>query len=329
MRVVFGLVLILGFALAGFAVYLANGYVNSYRVALAKAKSGEGIETVEVYVAAQRLEYGDRLDPSLVKVAKFPKASLPEGVFLKTGGAAPYYKPWDELDKATRKTLKTAAKEAGFDPIKTGLRVTDSPDLFPETGEERYVMRSIEKGEALIVARLTDPGQDAGITSRLGPGMRAFAIKVDVASGVSGFLRPGDRVDVYWTGRVAQMNDEMGRGSTDVTKLIETGVKLIAIDQQAYGDNSSATIARTVTVSALPEQVAALAQAQSTGRLSLALVGSGDTSEVGPVEVDQMSLLGLVAPEPEKVVEIEREKVCTIRTRKGGEMVEIPIPCTN
>lgn len=329
MRVVFGLVLILGFALAGFAVYLANGYVNSYRVALAKAKTTEGIETVDVYVAAQRLDYGDRLDKTAVKVVKFPKASLPEGTFLESGGAVPYYKPWDELDKATRKTLKTAAKEAGFDPIKTGLRVTESPDLFPETGEERYVMRSIEKGEAIIVARVTDPGQDAGITSRLGPGMRAFAIKVDVASGVSGFLRPGDRVDVYWTGRVTQMNDEMGRGATDVTKLIETGVKLIAIDQQAYGDNSSATIARTVTVAALPEQVAALAQAQSTGRLSLALVGSGDTSEVGPVEVDQMSLLGLVAPEPEKIVEIEREKVCTIRTRKGGEMVEIPIPCTN
>lgn len=329
MRVVFGLVLILGFALAGFAVYLANGYVNSYRVALAKAKTTEGIETVEVYVANARLEYGDRLDQTAVKVVKFPKASLPEGTFLKTGGAAPYYKPWDELDKATRKTLKAAGKEAGFDPVKTGLRITESPDLFPETGEERYVMRSIEKGEAIIVARVTDPGQDAGITSRLGPGMRAFAIKVDVASGVSGFLRPGDRVDVYWTGRVTPLNDEMGRGSTDVTKLIETGVKLIAIDQQAYGDNSSATIARTVTVSALPEQVAALAQAQSTGRLSLALVGSGDTSEVGPVEVDQMSLLGLVAPEPEKIVEVEREKVCTIRTRKGGEMVEIPIPCTN
>ena len=109
----------------------------------------------------------------------------------------------------------------------------------------------------------------------------------------------------------------------------ETGVKLIAVDQSAYGDKTATTIARTVTVSAKPQQVAALAQAQSTGRLSLALVGSGDTSEVGPVEVDQMSLLGLEAPEEEKIVEVEKEEVCTIRTRKGGEMIEIPIPCTN
>lgn len=330
MRLIFGLVLILGFALAGFAVYLANGYVNSYRVALAKAKTGESIETVEVYVAAKALTYGDKLEKSDVKVVRFPKAAVPDGTFFKAGGAAPYYRPWDDLDNATRKSLKAAAKAAGFDPVKTGLRVTNSADLFPETGEDRYVLRNIERGEALVVARLTEPGQDAGITSRLAPGMRAFAIKVDVSSGVSGFLRPGDRVDVYWTGRIAQITDDaVGRNSTDVTKLIETGVKLIAIDQQAYGDSSSATIARTVTVSALPEQVAALAQAQSTGQLSLALVGSGDTSEVGPVEVDQMSLLGLQAPEPKEVVEVEREKICTIRTRKGAEMVEIQIPCTN
>ena len=202
--------------------------------------------------------------------------------------------------------------------------------LFPEnTKEQRIVLRNIEKDEAIMAVKVTEPGEDSGLTSRLARGMRAFALKVDVSSGVSGFLRPGDRVDVYWTGRVASFADESGRSSTDVTKLIETGVKLIAVDQSAYGDKTATTIARTVTVSAKPQQVAALAQAQSTGRLSLALVGSGDTSEVGPGEVDQMSLLGLEAPEEEKIVEVEKEEVCTIRTRKGGEMIEIPIPCTN
>ena len=51
-------------------------------------------------------------------------------------------------------------------------------DLFPETGEERFVMRTIERGEAVLASKVTLPGQDAGITSRLSPGMRAFAIKV-------------------------------------------------------------------------------------------------------------------------------------------------------
>lgn len=328
MRVVFGLVLILGIALAGFAVYLANGYVNSYRVALAKAKGSEGIATVDVYVASKRMNYGDRLEKDAVRVVKFPRSAVPEGTFLQQGGAVPYHKPWDELDEATQDKLRENP-QPGVNPRRDGMKVTEKDDLFPETGEERFVLRTIEKGEAILANKITRPGQDAGITSRLGRGMRAFAIKVDVASGVSGFLRPGDRVDVYWTGRVAAYGDEGGRSSSDVTKLIETGVKLIAVDQSAYGDKTANTIARTVTVSAKPQQVAALAQAQSTGRLSLALVGSGDTSEVGPVEVDQMSLLGLEAPIVEKVVEVEKEEVCTIRTRKGGEMIEIPIPCTN
>jgi pilus assembly protein CpaB len=29
------------------------------------------------------------------------------------------------------------------------------------------------------------------------------------------------------------------------------------------------------------------------------------------------------------VVEVEQEEVCTVRTRRGGEVVEIPIECTN
>ena len=148
--------------------------------------------------------------------------------------------------------------------------------------------------------------------------MRAFAIKVDVASGVSGFVQPGDRVDIYWTGSVNGLDG-------DLTRLIESTTQVIAVDQQA-GASSGATVARTVTVAASPEQVARLAQAQATGRLALSLVGNADESISGMVEVDSNTLLGIQAQE---VVKVEAEKVCTIRNRKGGEVIEIPITCTN
>ena len=73
--------------------------------------------------------------------------------------------------------------------------------------------------------------------------------------------------------------------------------------------------------------VAALAQAQTTGRLSLALVGAEDDTIASAIEVNQRSLLGL--GEIDAPVEKEKERVCTIRTRRGAEVVEIPIPCTN
>jgi pilus assembly protein CpaB len=191
-------------------------------------------------------------------------------------------------------------------------------ELFPEGKPKfRTVLRAMEAGEPLLAIKVTEPGADGGLTSRLGRGMRAFAIRVDVASGVSGFLRPGDTVDVFWTG---QSRDKQ------VTRLIQTGIQLIAVDQIADEDTSRPLIARTVTVEATPQQVAALAQAQSTGRLSLSLVGADDEEVIEVVEVDQKALLGI---EDAPVVVEEKKEVCTIRTRRGAEVVEIPIPCTN
>ena len=239
--------------------------------------------TVDVFVATKPLKYGERLSKDAVRAVRWPQNAIPEGAFT-------------ELDA-----------------------------LFPphEGDDLRVVLRAMEKDEAILAVKVTDPGKDAGITSRLQRGMRAFAIKVDVSSGVSGFLRPGDKVDVYWTG----MMPGSGGAHGEVTRLIETNVELVAVDQSAGGDINEAIIARTVTVAAHPRQVAALAQAQTTGRLSLALVGAGDDTIASVVEVDQRTLLGLGALEAPQ--EVEQEKVCTIRTRRGAEVVEIPIPCTN
>ena len=107
----------------------------------------------------------------------------------------------------------------------------------------------------------------------------------------------------------------------------EAGVKIIAIDQSSNGQSSEAAIANTVTVAVQPYQVAALAQAQSTGNLSLSLVGAEDDTVAAEIEVDQRRLLG-IAKETVKV-ETTTQKVCTIRTRRGAEVLEIPIPCTN
>jgi len=197
---------------------------------------------------------------------------------------------------------------------------TDQAALFPDGAPPRLVLRPMEQFEPLLTVKVTEPGEDAGITTRLAKGMRAFAIKVDVASGVSGFLRPGDAVDVYWTGQVAGVEGE-------VTRLIESTIRIVAVDQTATDDGSAPTIiARTVTVEASPEQVARLAQAQATGRLALSLVGSGDEVRAGTVEVDSNKLLGITA---QTIVQAEVAKVCTVRTRRGAEVVEMPIPCTN
>ncbi|GKY89422.1 Flp pilus assembly protein CpaB [Sinisalibacter aestuarii] len=282
MRAVFSLVLVLGVGLAGFAVYMAKGVFGDYQSAL----------------AAERAARANVVETTSVFVVK-------EGVRYGT--------QITEQNIRAVNWPKSAIPEGAFTSLDT---------LFPE-GEKRFrtVLRTMEKDEAILAVKVTGPGQDAGVASRLATGMRAFAIRVDVTSGVSGFLAPGDRVDVYWTGRASSDGE---RRAEDVTKLIESNIQIIAIDQTADLDRTSPTVARTVTVEATPQQVAALAQARATGRLTLSLVGHGDDTVAENVEVDQDQLLGI----ERRVVEAEQApQICTVRTRKGGEIVETPIPC--
>ncbi|MBN2758865.1 MAG: Flp pilus assembly protein CpaB [Rhodobacteraceae bacterium] len=194
--------------------------------------------------------------------------------------------------------------------------LTSVEALFPGGVDHRIVLRTMDEKEPILLTKLTAPGKEAGITSHLSPGMRAFTIPVNQISGVAGFLRPGDHVDVFWSGR--------RNGNEEFTQLIESQLRIIAVDQSADMDRSEKVrIASNVTVEASPEQAAALALAQGSGRLSLALVGVGDTEVSGDVEMTQDRLLGVVRQE--QVV----EETCHIRTRRGNELVRIEIPCTN
>lgn len=283
MRAVFGLVLIVGMGLAGFAIYMVQGYFQQQNAALEAQRlaMAENVRTVDVFAVNRVMEFGEQITPEDIAVIKYAEPFLPEGVFRT------------------------------------------EEELFPQGPEElRVVIRQMEPNEPILSAKVTAPGENAGITTQLARGMRAFAINVDVSSGVSGFLSPGDRVDVYWTGRI-----QSSASNGEVTKLIEAGVRLVAVDQTSEAGRAGATIARTVTVEVTPQQVAALAQAQSTGDLSLSLVGREDDTVAGAIEVDQAALLGLI--QEEAAPEAAPEQECTIRTRRGAEVVEIPIPCTN
>lgn len=195
---------------------------------------------------------------------------------------------------------------------------TDIEQLFPNSATHRIVLRMMDPREPVLTSKLTAPGKEAGITSHLGPGKRAFTIAVNQTSGVAGFLRPGDNVDIFWTGRTSN--------SGEITQLIDTQVRIIAVNQSADMDRASATTeTRTVTVEATGEQVAALAQAQNSGRLSLALVGAEDTVASGAIEMTQDRLLGIIREEQR----VEVAEKCHIRTRRGNDMVLIEIPCTN
>lgn len=279
MRGMFGLVLVAGVALAGSAVYLAKGYIGQTQSELQQERQ-------------LRAQVGPIVQVYVVNKNKnYGEALAPEDVQL-------VYWPQNSLPEGV---------------------FTDEAQLFPTgTKDSRYILRQMDKFEPLLVSKVTNPGEPAGLTGQIAKGMRAFAIKVDVASGVSGFVQPGDRVDVYWTGAVDGLGSEL-------TKSIESSIRIIAVDQQADA-SAGAVVARTVTVAATPAQVARLAQAQATGRLALSLVGSGDDTVTEAIQVNSRELLNI---QQQEVVQVEAEKVCTVIQRNGSERVEVPIPCTN
>ncbi|MDZ7906464.1 MAG: Flp pilus assembly protein CpaB [Cypionkella sp.] len=281
MRAIFGLVFAVGLALAGAAVYLAKSYLGQQEAA----------------------------------------AAFQAAVMQRTGGLTEVIvaaKPKDYGDTLKPEDIQTILWPKNALP--EGV-FTDKALLFPEDGSApRYITRRIEAFEPILAVKVTEPGQQAGLNGALEPGMRAFAINVEV----SDLLQVGDHVDLYWTGVPSQ-------GSAEVTRLIENRLKIIAIDRQSAEGLSNGTITqRSVTVAVTPQQVGRLAQAQATGELVTSLVGLQDTSNGGAVEIDSNGLLGISAPTPEPVAEAApAPKICTIRTRKGGEAVEIPIPCSN
>ena len=278
MRMIFGLVLMAGLALAGAAVYMAKGYISKQEMAAQNEKiilkKTGGL--VEVFVLNKPKNYGETITKDDVQLSYWPKNAMPVGTF------------------------------------------TDIAVLFPDaTPEPRYVIRQMEKFEPVLAVKVTAPGEQSGLTGEIEKGMRAFAINVEAAD----FLQPGDRVDIYWTGAIAGTNGE-------TTRLIESSMKIIATDRSVEGGVSDASIQRrTMTVAVSPEQVARLAQAQATGRLVMALVGTGDTTASGLIEVNSKDLLGIETAMPTEV--IAAAKTCSIRTRKGAEVIDTPIPCTN
>ncbi len=273
MRIIFALVLLVGIGLAGVAVYMAMKQISAY----------------EAENAALRQQLGSQVDMTTVIVAN---------------REIQYNEQLKQSDVRQVEFPTAAIPELAFRSME---------DLFgDERTPPRSVIRTISKDEVVMGSKVTKFGQDAGVAARLDAGMRAFTVKVDVTTGVSGFLNPGDRVDIYWSGSIS---------GQQVTKLLLEDIELIAVDQLADVDVNRPLVARTVTMQVTPLVVATLAQAQATGRLSLSLRGVAESEVLGPLEVTQKDLLGI-----QEVIEEEQRK-CYTTERRGVTVSRQEVAC--
>ncbi|MEO3474544.1 Flp pilus assembly protein CpaB [Roseomonas sp. CAU 1739] len=161
--------------------------------------------------------------------------------------------------------------EVGGDAVPEGAFVGGAESLAELRGA--LLRRFVDPNTPIIRTDVLRPRDRGFLAAVLRPGTRAISIGVDVVTGASGLIWPGDEVDLILTQTLQQQQGSESPGRRIVGETILSAVRVIAVDQQishtASDAAASRVVARTVTLEVNPEQAERLAVAMQLGRISL------------------------------------------------------------
>lgn len=179
----------------------------------------------------------------------------------------------------------------------------------PDELEGRVLNTDIAGNEAVTTAKLADPSIiGGGVSALIEPGKRAMSVKGNSVMGLSGFVRPGDRVDVIVT---------LPEGYDDrpITKLVLERIKVIATGNElsppdAEGKTASVDV---YTLELTPKESERLALAATQGTLNFALRNEQDDAKVLTTGVTAKKALAALRPKPKR------------RTAKRSNQVKVEV----
>ncbi|MDE2029374.1 MAG: Flp pilus assembly protein CpaB [Alphaproteobacteria bacterium] len=119
---------------------------------------------------------------------------------------------------------------------------------------------NINAGEPVTTGRVVQPHDQGFLAAVLKPGMRAMSITLSPSSDVSGFIFPGDRVDVILTHGFSRK----GVAALTQRRISETilhDVRVLALDQRSDKDGNDPKLAKTATLEVSPRDAEKLALA--------------------------------------------------------------------
>ena len=153
--------------------------------------------------------------------------------------------------------------------------------LLPE-GKRRVALRPIQVNQPLLATDLSGEGQNASIAALLPDGMRAATVRINAVSGVAGFIKANDTVDVLITRQpIGPDGASQGRSVTDV--LLQN-IRVIAMGGDAAGANAKAKVTGTATLELTPLDAQKVALGQQLGDLSLVLRKPGEEQNIPKIE---------------------------------------------
>ncbi len=257
-----------------------------------------------------------------------------------------------ELSGSTRVAVAAVPLAYGTELTPDKIRFVDFPNtslpagsftslaaLLPE-GKRRAALLPIQINEPILAGKISGEGLGASIAALLPDGKRAAAVRINDVSGVAGFVQPNDSVDVLITRSAVGQNNS----GQQVTDVLLQNARVIAIDQDAKGEDGKPAVAKTATLEVTPLDAQKLALGQQIGQLSLVLRKPGDDqnnmtvetvslndlrynrfgSSVGAASADAMSLAAKTISTPVPVRVIRRTVIrTTAAPRKKTDSIEV------
>lgn len=172
-----------------------------------------------------------------------------------------------------------------------------APDQFEEL-KGRQVIYTVASGDPILSSHLAKVSASS-FSQILAKGERALTIPVDSKNSISGFLRPGDAVDMF----VTLSSDTMSQQSRTVPLI--SNVKVLAtgshIDGQAEVQTPTGASEQynEITIGVKPRDAGRIVHAQSLGALSLVMRPRDDDSDFKDyVSIDNLTDIKVRPPAP-------------------------------
>jgi pilus assembly protein CpaB len=147
--------------------------------------------------------------------------------------------------------------------------------------EGRVVIVPLKQNDAITESKLAPTSvTTGGVSAIVTPGKRALAVKGDKVVGLSGFIRPGNRVDVLVT-----LEDSTSKRERQITKIVLEDILVLATGTRIENSGKNKKGGETApvdvyTLEVTPEEGEKLALAATQGRLQFALRNATDVETV-------------------------------------------------
>lgn len=185
--------------------------------------------------------------------------------------------------------------EPGDELTQQDIRVIDwpasaLPEGFAAAADEvvgRGVIAPLRVNEPILFSKIASPDGGVGLQATIERGRRGMAVRVNDVIGVSGWIRPGMRVDVLVT------LDQGMDVEQPVTKVVLQDILVLATGQDRSQSNPDQPVeAGTAILAVTPDQAEQLALAATKGQIQLALRNMLDRDTVTTDGARAFELLG-------------------------------------